>query len=148
MTSAFDTNVLVYAVEKSDSSRKARAMDLLARAMRGGSTILLLQTLGEFSNVLLRRQIAVRSIEQALSAWRAIFTVEPALPGDIDAALAAVRAHKLSFWDAMLWASAERLGVQHLLCEDLQDGRKLGNVRFLNPFNPANAAIVDRILPS
>src|SRR5437016_417523 len=33
-------------------------------------------------------------------------------------ALEAVRAHRLSFWDAMLWALAQRAGVRCLLTED------------------------------
>ena len=43
-------------------------------------------------------------------------------------ALEAVRAHRLPFWDAMLWASAQRAGVRCLLTENLQDGFILQSV--------------------
>jgi len=58
-----------------------------------------------------------------------------------------VKKHRLAFWDAMLWAAAQRPGVRHLLTEDLQDGFELGGVRFVNPFEPANDRLVDEILP-
>jgi predicted nucleic acid-binding protein len=41
---------------------------------------------------------------------------------DLSAALDAVKKHRLAFWDAMLWAAAQRAGVRHLVTEDLQDG--------------------------
>jgi predicted nucleic acid-binding protein len=59
--------------------------------------------------------------------------------GDLSAALGAVKTHRLAFWDAMLWAAAQRAGVRYLLSEDLQDGFELDSVKFVNPFEPANA---------
>jgi predicted nucleic acid-binding protein len=49
-----------------------------------------------------------------------------------------VDTHRLAFWDATLWASAQRAGVRHLLSEDFQDGFELQDVTFINPFNPEN----------
>jgi hypothetical protein len=46
-----DTNVLVYATETLPGSRSIRARDLIARAMRAETAVLLLQSLAEFSNV-------------------------------------------------------------------------------------------------
>jgi predicted nucleic acid-binding protein len=54
----------------------------------------------------------------------------------------------MSFWDALLWATADRIGVRHLLTEDFQDGRMLGGVTFVNPFNGANARLLAEILPA
>jgi predicted nucleic acid-binding protein len=50
----------------------------------------------------------------------------------------AVRAHRLAFWDALLWASAQRAGVRHILTEDFQDGLVLREVTFINPFKREN----------
>jgi predicted nucleic acid-binding protein len=49
---------------------------------------------------------------------------------DLSAALDAVKKHQLAFWDAMLWAAAQRAGVRHLLTDDVQDGFELAGVRF------------------
>jgi predicted nucleic acid-binding protein len=61
--------------------------------------------------------------------------------------MAASRQHLLSTWDAMLWATVKAAGCRVLLTEDLQDGRDLEGVRFVNPFDSRNDAIVDLILP-
>src|SRR5258705_11029344 len=83
-----------------------------------------------------------------IAAWQAVLPVRAGEDTDLAAALAAVKAHQLSFWDAMLWATAQRVGVRHLLAEDMQDGFVLQGVRFTNPFASANDRLIDEILPS
>jgi len=125
-----------------------RARDLIARAMRAASSVLLLQTLAEFSNVAIRKaRIPVKDIRRTIDAWRAVMPVQAADVSDLSAALEAVRAHRLAFWDAMLWASAQRAGVRHMLTEDLQDGLALQGVRFINPFKRENNRLIDEVLP-
>ncbi|MBI3513491.1 MAG: PIN domain-containing protein [Proteobacteria bacterium] len=149
MTVSWDSNVLVYAVAPSPIPHRERARELIDRGMRAGCAVLLLQTLGEFSHVAIRKaKIPVHHVRRVTEAWRAVFPVQAAADDDLPAALDAVRIHGLQFWDAMLWATARRIGVRHLLTEDLQDGRLLDGVRFVNPFNSANRELVDTILPA
>jgi predicted nucleic acid-binding protein len=144
---SFDTNVLVYATASISDVRVTRARDLIARAMRAASSILLLQTLAEFSNVAIRKaRIPVKDIRTTIDAWRAVLPVQAADGSDLLTALEAVREHRLAFWDAMLWASAQRAGVRHLLTEDLQDGFSLQGVTFINPFNGENDLLIDEVL--
>jgi predicted nucleic acid-binding protein len=148
MSVSFDTNVLVYATATLPSSKSVRARELIARAMRAGSSVLLLQSLAEFSNVAIRKAgIKVEAVQAIVAAWEAVLPVEVAHREDLPAALDAVKAHKLAFWDAMLWATACRIGVHHMLTEDLQDGFQLHGVKFVNPFKGANDALIDEILP-
>jgi predicted nucleic acid-binding protein len=50
-----------------------RARELIARAMRAASSVLLLQTLSEFSNVAIRKaRIPVKDIRRIIDAWRAV----------------------------------------------------------------------------
>ena len=115
--------------------------------MRAASSILLLQILAEFSNVAIRKAgIPVEDIRRTIDAWRAVLPVQAADDSDLFAALAAVRAHRFSFWDAMLWASARRAGVSYLLTEDLQDGFVFQGVAFINPFRRDNDQVIDQIL--
>src|ERR1700723_2831014 len=101
---SFDTNVLVYATTSISDVKVRRARDLVARAMRAASSVLLLQTLGEFSNVAIRKaRIPVEDIRRTIDAWRALIPVQAADDSDLSAALEAVRVHRLAFWDAMLW---------------------------------------------
>ena len=149
MISTLDANVLIYSSGAvPDDPRHERAQDVLFRGFRLGSTLLTLQSLGEFSNVAIRRYKLGSSQTRALvDSWRAALPVHPAAESDLTDALEAVSRHRLQFWDAMLWATVRRVGVRYLLTEDLQDGRELDSVTFVNPFNPANDALIDRILP-
>jgi predicted nucleic acid-binding protein len=52
---SFDTNVLVYATASIADEKVTRARDVIARGMRAASSVLLLQTLAEFSNVAIRK---------------------------------------------------------------------------------------------
>lgn len=145
---SFDTNVLVYATASIADGKVTRARDLIARAMTAASTVLLLQTLAEFAHVAIRKSgIPVESIRRTIDAWRVVLPVQAADDTDLLAALEAVRAHRLSFWDAMLWASARRAGVKHLLTENFQDGFVLQGVTFINPFIPTNDQLIDEIIP-
>lgn len=149
MRSSFDTNVLIYASAETRDASALRALDLLERAFRSGATVLLLQSLGEFCNAGLRRQrLPMRRVRALLDAWTGVLQVRQPAIADIVTALWAVDRHKLQFWDAMLRATADRVGVEYLLTEDMQDGRVLGGVRFVNPFDPKNDALIDRILPA
>jgi len=148
MIVSFDTNVLVYATAPASVAKAARARDVLARGMRAGESVLLLQTLAEFANVAVRKAgIPVDDVRAAIDAWRAVLPVRPAEEADLPAALDAVKAHRLAFRDAVLWAAARRVGVRSLLTEDFQDGFVLDGVRFVNPFMPANDRLIDEILP-
>ena len=144
----FDRNILVYASLSIPSRKHTGVRDLLVRGMRTGSSILLLQTLAEFSSVAIRKAgIAVDEIRTTIDAWRAVLPVQGTEDDDLSAALDAVKNHRLAFWDAMLWAAAQRAGVRHLLTEDLQDGFELAGVRFVNPFEAANDRLIDEVLP-
>ncbi len=149
MIVSLDSNVLVYTIVPSPTHRRERARDLVDRGMLTGSIVLVLQTLTEFSHVAMRKaQISVRTVREHTDAWRSAFPVQGAAAEDLAAALDAVQRHHLQFWDAMLWATARRVGVRYLLTEDFQDGRLLEGVRFVNPFNPANDELVDTVLPA
>jgi predicted nucleic acid-binding protein len=148
MIVSFDTNVLVYATAPAPVAKGGRARDVIARGMRAGESVLLLQTLAEFSNVAIRKGgIPVDDVRTTIDSWRAVLPVQAAEEGDLPAALDAVKTHKLAFWDAILWAAARRVGVRCLLTEDLQDGFELDGVRFVNPFSPANDRLIDELLP-
>jgi len=148
MMISFNTNILVYATLSAPLAKTDRAGDLLVRGMRTGSSILVLQTLAEFSSVAIRKAgIEVDAVRTTLDAWRAALPVQGSQDDDLSAALDAVKKHRLAFWDAILWGAAQQAGVRHLLTEDLQDGFELAGVRFVNPFEAANNRLIDEILP-
>jgi predicted nucleic acid-binding protein len=145
---AFDTNVLVYAVDRSEGGRHLTASLLIERALRKRRGVLILQTLAEFYAVTTgklkgRPEDALRFLDRL----RAVLAVHAVDQRDFDRATRGDR-HGLSFWDALLWATADRIGVRYLLTEDYQDGRTLGGVTFVDPFKADNERLLAEILPS
>lgn len=142
MRATLDANVLVYAFDAQGDSRGDIAWHLVDRLARDG-TFLPLQSLNETANVLLKRKVPADAVAAYVGDLAGNFEVATSSRDDLDAALAAVRAHKLAFWDAMLWATCLRAGAAILFTEDFQDGRVLRGMRFVNPFAAKNA----RLLP-
>jgi predicted nucleic acid-binding protein len=142
----FDSNVLIYTLSRGDL-RHAAAASLLARATRG-DCVQTLQSLAECFRVLTTKlRFDPSQARQEIDGFRTAFPVCAADDTDLDRAMRAVGGHRLSFWDAMLWATASRAGCRMLFSEDLQDGRRLDGVLFVNPFAPANRKLVDLALP-
>ncbi len=148
MSVAFDTNVFVYSIDPKGGRRHHLAMGLLARALRSGRCIVLFQTLAEFYWVSTRKLATPPDRARAfIDGLRTAVRVHTAVEPDLDPAMLAAQRHGLSFWDALLWATADRVGVRWLITEDFQDGRVIGGVTFVDPFNAANDRLLERALP-
>jgi len=89
----------------------------------------------------------VRLVRERVAAFQEVAPVFAATDQDLMGALDLVRDHRIGFWDALLCSTARRVGLQYLLSEDMQDGRRFGSLTIVNPFSPENAALIDRILP-
>ena len=136
---SLDTNILVYAVDVDAGERHERSKELMVQAARR-DCVLTVQALAEFFHVTTRKNLLELSRASAfVRDWLDVFQVVAADDTALVRAMDAVEAHRLSFWDAMLWATARRTGCAAILSEDMQDGRRLSGVTFVNPF-AANAA--------
>jgi len=131
-----DTNLLIYLYDQRDPVRQERAQHLLHDLGALGVGCLSVQALGEFFHVATRRLspplTAAEAYEQVTllsQVWR-MFDLTPLI---VLEAARGVRDHKLSYFDAQLWATARLNQIPLLLSEDFQDGRLLEGVRFLNP---------------
>ena len=147
MRITLDTNILVYAVDADAGPKHDVAVDLIRRASNA-DCVFTLQSLAEFFFVVTRKGgLGPVQAARFVDAWRADFPIRAASETSLARAMAAVETHGLAFWDALMWATAVDAGCHFLMTEDLQDGRTLQDVRFLNPFNPKNAAALDTALP-
>ena len=145
---SFDSNILVYAVDRDAGDRHGQAVGLIERAIRANNCVQPLQTLCEFFTVATRKVGLELMVAQSfVEGWHAVMPVEPSTTDDLTNAMRAVHQHGLSFWDAMLWATVRRVGVQTLLSEDLQDGREIEGVHIANPFFARNQLLIDVELP-
>jgi predicted nucleic acid-binding protein len=131
-----DTNVLVYAHDRSESRKQPLAQALLDDLWRTRSGVISTQVLQEFYVVATRkfgppmRRGAAREIVALYGSW-------PTVQVDVALILAASQLeerHGFSFWDALVVEAARRGGATRLLTEDLQAGRRIGGVSIENPF--------------
>ena len=144
---SLDSNILVYAADRdADTNRHETSVALLAQAATS-DCVLTLQSLTEFFSATTRKRLL--SPEDAgafVSDWLAVFRVAPNAASDLVDAMRALKGVRISFWDAMLWATARRVGCAAILSEDFQDGQVLQGVRFINPFLRKNHARVEVLL--
>lgn len=131
----FDSNVLLYLLSV-DAAKADRAESLLA----AGGTISV-QVLNEFASVASRKLgLAWGEIRDVLSVARGLCAVRSLTVETHERALELVGRHSLSFYDALIVASALEAGCRTLWSEDLQDGKRFGaRLVVRNPFGGAGA---------
>jgi predicted nucleic acid-binding protein len=131
-----DTNVLIYAHDRSESRKHPLAEALLGDLWRSRTGSLSTQVLQEFYVVATRKfdppmsRRAAREVVALYGEW-SIVQVDVAL---VLSASQLEERHRLSFWDALIVEAARRSGARRLVTEDLQSGRRIGGVRIDNPF--------------
>jgi predicted nucleic acid-binding protein len=131
-----DTNVLVYAFDKSSSPKKRVAQELMNRLMEEDRLRVSTQVLQELFVTLTRKVSQRCTREEALMVLDDL-TAWPLMAIDyaaIRAAVELVGRAKLSFWDALVVVAAARSGAEVLYTEDLNDGQEILGVLISNPF--------------
>lgn len=134
-----DTNILVYAYDRSAGKKHAIAASLVKDCWENETGHLSIQVLQEFVFNVTRKiaspldPLAVQQIVTDLAHWR----VHSPEVRDLLQALDFQERHHLTFWDAMVVQSAIRLDCKQLLSEDLNHGQVYGSVQVINPFREA-----------
>ena len=132
-----DTNILVYAYDRSERAKQTRARDILDWLESRGCGTVSTQILGEFFWIVTRRiqeplriREAYVELERHLRSWR---TLEITRVIVLEAGRGCVH-YQMPFWDAQIWATAKLNQIPQVLSEDFQHGRTIEGVEFLNPF--------------
>lgn len=134
-----DTNVMVYAHDKSAGRRHDVAKELVRRLWDSGRGCWSVQVLQEFYVTVkkkTRRPLdpdEARQVIHDLGLWRT-FAPEAA---DVVGATDLARKHDVSFWDAMILWSAGQLGCDIVWSVDLNSEQTYDGVRVANPFRPS-----------
>ncbi len=130
---ALDTNVLIYACDRSSPERQKRAAELIDRATDG---VLLWQVACEF--VAASRKLASQGFTP-LDAWnrlaefQALFPLVQPGPGILHYARDLHLSQGVSFWDSMILAACAEAGVEILYSEDVP-GFAIRSPKVVNPF--------------
>ena len=129
-----DTNVLVYA-EASDAPLKQRAaLALLKGLYEGGLGVLSTQVLQEYCNVALKKlKLPAQYVRSQLDLYEQ-FEVVQVTPAIIHAGLDLHQTRSVSFFDAIVLASAHASGCNVIWTEDMNAGEVVNGVTISNPF--------------
>jgi predicted nucleic acid-binding protein len=138
-----DTNVLIYAYDRTAGARHQAASALMRALWRRGGAVLSTQVLQEMYVNITRKvpeplsPTAARGLLDAYCAWQ----VEQASCATVLRASEVQARHKLSFWDALIVATATQGGADVLLTEDLNAGQVIDGLRVVDPFDDADALV-------
>lgn len=131
---ALDTNVVIYACDKSDPRRQQIALDLIAAATDG---VLLWQVACEF--IAASRKLndqgftptdAWNRLTDFLGVFRLVLPSADVFPRAQDLHLN----HSVSFWDALIVAACLESRVRTLYSEDIHGREPFGSLKIINPF--------------
>jgi predicted nucleic acid-binding protein len=135
--SFLDTNIIVYAFSQSSPSKAKIAQRLVADGAADKQSIISYQVVQEFINVALRgfRLAVVRSDLESL-LLTALFPMMAisSSPALVIEALRLQDANRLSWYDSLIVAAAIQGHCKILYSEDLQHGRRFGDLIVENPF--------------
>ena len=136
MRAFLDTNVLVYAIDRSDQAKHEIAQELIVR--RADDLVVSAQVLSELYAVITREFRDSITPEQAASFVNRISDL-PVMAIDADLVRDAIVLSgdaQLSYWDALIVATARLAACDVVLTEALSHGSTIAGVRIENPFIP------------
>lgn len=131
-----DSNILVYAYDEHEGAKYDTARALIHELWRRGTGVVSTQVLQEFYSVATRKLkpplpcATARKLVADYSEWCSMNTDAQLL---VSASLLQEN-HTLQWWDALILEAALRSGATTLLSEDMQHGRRFGQLTVRNPF--------------
>jgi predicted nucleic acid-binding protein len=132
-----DTNVIVYAYDRSEPDKQERALEILTPLAMTGTGVISTQVLGEFFVAVTRKLSAPLKIQEAyerlknyLQSW-AVVDITAMI---VQEAARGVRDHRFHFWDAQIWATAKLHQIPLIFSEDFNVDGVIEGVQFANPF--------------
>ena len=132
-----DTNIFVYTFDSSQPEKKARARELVSRALRDSTGVVSSQVVQEFLNV------ATRKFEEPLTHRDCLEYLDNVLAPMCDIFASMELYHdslevqerwQMSFYDSLIVNAALVSGCEQLCSEDLQHGQRIKELTIDNPF--------------
>ncbi|MGC9335301.1 MAG: PIN domain-containing protein [Anaerolineae bacterium] len=131
-----DTNILIYAHDISAGEKHLRARELMLDLWESGEGCLSIQVLQEFYVNVTQKVAKPLPTEAAAQIIADLSVWQVHRPGtaEILDAIRLQKRYQISFWDAMILASAIHLGCHVLWSEDLNPGQVYDQVEGKSPF--------------
>lgn len=134
-----DTNVLVYARDRSEPVKGPRAQDLLNKIFQAGPPQISVQVLSEFFWTVTRKLPIPLTPQEAIAEARRLIVLAKVahLTTDLfEKAVMMTTSYQIPLWDAQIVAAASLGSASIILSEDFQHRHALEGITFLNPFAP------------
>lgn len=130
-----DTNLWAYRLDRREPEKSAYIRDWLRALALEHDIVVSTQVLIELRSVLTRKLKPALSWQDTRDALEALagFEVVPANANLVLDAHELARAEKLSWFDALIVEAAIRAGCGRLFSEDLDHGRRYGEMTVSNP---------------
>lgn len=132
----FDTNILVYAYDSHLPDKQQKAQNIVLSGVREGNGVLSTQVLGEFFMVVTKKINKPLSVSDArnIIKYMGRMKVQEIDVLIVERALDTLERYKISYWDALIIAAAERAQCKRILSEDLNAGQIYHGIEITNPF--------------
>ncbi len=132
-----DTNVLVYAYDRSEPEKQGQALEILDGLATTRTGVISTQVLAEFFVTVTQKISAPLSVSegyQRIENFLQVWTVLDMTGMVVLEATRGVRDYQFNFWDAQIWATARLNQIPVVFSEDFNTGTLIEGVRFVNPF--------------
>jgi predicted nucleic acid-binding protein len=132
-----DTNILLYAYDRSEPTKQPKALAVLDGLASNGLGVLTSQILAEFFVNAIRKLRPPLTIEEAygcIENYLLSWETRDITGAIVLEAVRGVRTHRMAYWDAQVWASARMSQIPVVFSEDFGDEAVVEGVRFINPF--------------
>lgn len=130
-----DTNILIYAHDLDAGVKRERAMATLRGLWDSGAGRISVQVLQEFyvnATQKLATPVA-RSTAREIIKTYGVWIQHATTVDTVTRATELAELSRISFWDALIVASAEEVDADELLSEDLNAGQAISGIRVVNP---------------
>jgi predicted nucleic acid-binding protein len=131
-----DTNILIYAHDSDAALKRDRAIESLRNLWETGGGRISVQVLQEFYvNATRKPKPLARSVAREVISSYGAWVREATTVGTVLRASDIAEMAQISFWDALILASAEQAGATQVYSEDLNDGQSIVGIKIVNPLN-------------
>jgi len=128
-----DTNILVYAYDRSAGQKHEQAVQLMESCWENENGCLSVQVLQELYVTLVRKKVRASDARETVMNYLEWDVID----NDRALLLDGMRLqdqYSISFWDALIVAAAKRAKIKELWSEDLNQGQHYDGLVVINPF--------------
>ena len=131
----FDTNILIYSIDENDTYKQNVAKELLEKAAATNTGMISTQSLQEFYNAAVKKlKLSKQEAKEYVDFFSRQFSVQKiSVPLILNAVDISIK-NGFSFWDSLIFSTANDTGCIIVYSEDMNNGQIVEGTKILNPF--------------